>query len=125
MTQGQKKVLYWAPRVSCIAFALFLSLFAMDVFGEGLGFWRTLFALFMHLIPVFVVLLILALAWRWEWIGAAAFAGIALLYVFNMPKHLSPEGRLYAGLFIAGPAFVIAALFLVNWLKRTELHRRT
>jgi APA family basic amino acid/polyamine antiporter len=63
MTEVSKKLLYWTPRGLCLAFALFLSLFAMDVFGEGLGFWRTLFALFMHLIPVFVVLLILALAW--------------------------------------------------------------
>jgi hypothetical protein len=122
MTEVSKKVLYWAPRVSCIAFALFLSLFAMDVFGEGLGFWRTLFALFMHLIPTFVVLLILALAWRWEWIGAAGFSGAALVFLFNMPRHLSPQGRQSAALTIAGPVFVIAALFLANWLKRKELH---
>ena len=122
MTEVSKKVLYWTPRGLCIALALFLSLFAMDVFGEGLGFWRTLFALFMHLIPVFVVLLVLALAWRWEWIGAAALAGAALVFLFNMPRHLSPQGRQGAALIIAGPAFIIAALFLVNWLKRTELH---
>src|ERR1039457_473919 len=41
-----------------------------------------------------------------------------------MPGHLSPQGRQGAALIIAGPAFVIAALFLVNWLKRTELHAR-
>ena len=122
MTQVSKKVLYWTPRGLCIAFALFLSLFAMDVFGEGLGFWRTSLALFMHLIPVFVILLVLALAWRWEWIGAAALAGAALVFLFNMPSHLSPQARLGAALFIAGPPFVIAALFLVNWLTRTDLH---
>ncbi len=122
MTAKQHRVLYWAPRVVCLAFAAFLSLFAMDVFGEGLGFWRTLLALSMHLIPVFVVLLILALAWRREWIGAAAFACVAVLFLFNMPKHLSPQGRQSAALFIAGPVFVIAALFLANWLKRKELH---
>ena len=76
----------------------------------------------MHLIPVFVLLLILALAWRWEWIGAAALAGAALVFLFNMPRHLSPQGRQGAALIIAGPAFIIAALFLVNWLKRKELH---
>ena len=124
MTAAQKKVLYWAPRGPGLAFALFLCLFALDVFGEGLGFWRTLVALIMHLIPAFVVLLALALAWRWEWIGAAALAGAALVFLFNMPKHLSPQGRQSAALLIAGPAFVIAALFLVNWLKRTELHAR-
>ncbi len=124
MTEVSKKVLYWAPRCLGLAFALYLSMFAMDVFGEGLGFWRTLFALFMHLIPVFVLLLVLALAWRWEWIGAAALAGAALVFLFNMPRHLSPHLRRSAALLIAGPAFVIAALFLVNWLKRAELHAR-
>ena len=65
MTEVSKKVLYWAPRVSCIAFALFLSLFAMDVFGEGLGFWRTLFALFLHLIPTLTRLHLLDSLSRW------------------------------------------------------------
>jgi len=83
MTEVSKKVLYWTPRCLGLAFALYLSMFAMDVFGEGLGFWRTSLALFMHLIPVFVLLLVLALAWRWEWIGAAAFAGAALVFLFN------------------------------------------
>jgi hypothetical protein len=78
----------------------------------------------MHLIPVFVLLLVLALAWRWEWIGAAALAGAALVFLFNMPGHLSPQQRPSVALIIAGPPFVIAALFLVNWLKRTELHAR-
>jgi hypothetical protein len=41
-----------------------------------------------------------------------------------MPRHLSPQGRQSAALVIAGPVFVIAALFLANWLKRKELHAR-
>ena len=102
MTKVSKKILYWTPRGLCIAFILFLSMFAMDVFGEGLGFWQTAIALCMHLIPSFVLVLILALAWRWEWIGAVAFSGAALVFLFNMPKHLSPEGRLSNGLLIGG-----------------------
>ena len=119
MTEGQKKVLYWAPRVSCLAFAVFLSLFAMDVFGEGLGFWRTLLALFMHLIPVFVVLLILALAWRWEWIGAVFLTVLGCLQMrLMLLRHVPWE----SWALIAGPLWVLAALFLANWLKRKELH---
>jgi len=121
MTEVSKKVLYWTPRGLCIALALFLSLFAMDVFGEGLGFWRTLFALFMHLIPVFVVLLVLALAWRWEWVGAVFLTVLGCLQIrLMLSRHMHWE----SWAFIAGPLFVIAALFLVNWLKRTELHAR-
>src|SRR5512136_208534 len=37
--------LYWAPRVLCIVMAMFISLFALDVFGSGQGFWWTTLAL--------------------------------------------------------------------------------
>jgi len=44
-----KKFLLWAPRLLAIAFALFLALFALDVFGEGYTGQRLLLALVMHL----------------------------------------------------------------------------
>ena len=53
-------------RVLCIAFACFDSLFALGVFGEARALWKTLAALFMHLIPAFVLAGMLNLAWRWE-----------------------------------------------------------
>ena len=65
-----KQVLFWTPRVLCILFALFLCMFSLDVFEEGLGFWGTSLALMVHLIPVYIVIIALVIAWRWEWIGA-------------------------------------------------------
>ena len=118
MTAAQKKVLYWAPRGPGLAFALFLCLFALDVFGEGLGFWRTLLALLMHLVPVFVYLLFLALAWRWEWIGAVF---LTILGCLQMRLMLSRHMPWESWALIAGPLWVLAALFLANWLKRKEL----
>jgi len=118
MTAVQKKVLYWAPRGPGLAFALFLCLFALDVFGEGLGFWRTLLALLMHLVPVFVYLLFLALAWRWEWIGAVF---LTILGCLQMRLMLSRHMPWESWALIAGPLWVLAALFLANWLKRKEL----
>ena len=32
------QLLYWAPRALCIVIAVFISMFALDVFGEGEGF---------------------------------------------------------------------------------------
>ena len=81
MTQLSKRVLFWTPRALSIVFIAFLSLFALDVFDEHLGLWRTLLALTMHLIPSFVLIAALVLAWRWEWIGAALYAAAGLLYV--------------------------------------------
>jgi hypothetical protein len=93
----------------------------MDVFDEHLGFWQTALALAMHLIPVFVLIAALVLAWLWEWIGAALYAAAGLLYVWwvvSMSRPVPAAMRLIWILTIAGPAFVIALLFLANWLKR-------
>ncbi len=125
MSHFTKQALFWTPRALSIAFIAFLSLFALDVFEGNLGFWRTALALIMHLIPVFVLIVALILAWRWEWIGAALYGAAGLLYVWwvvSMRGPLPPSVKLIWILTIAGPAFVIAGLFLANWLKRGELH---
>jgi hypothetical protein len=126
MSTLSKKVLFWMPRALSIAFIAFLSLFALDVFNEQVGFWRIVLALILHQIPVFVLIAALVLAWRWEWIGAALYAAAGLLYVVwvvSMSRPVPPAIRLIWILTIAGPALVIAGLFLANWLKRAELHK--
>ncbi len=123
MTDFSRRALFWAPRALSIAFIAFLSLFALDVFGEGYGLWRTLLALVMHLIPTFVLIVALVFAWRWEWIGAVLYAAAAALYIASVwPRPLPPGIKAVWIATIAGPALVIAGLFLVNWLKRSELH---
>ena len=62
MSHLSKRCLFWAPRALSIVFVAFLSLFAMDVFSEHLGLWRTALALTMHLIPSFVLIAALILA---------------------------------------------------------------
>lgn len=123
MTTFSKQSLFWAPRVLSIAFIAFLSLFALDVFAEGHGLWMTVLALTMHLIPSLVLLVGLILAWRWEWIGAALYAAAGMVYVkWAVARPIPPAMKLTWILTIAGPAFVVAALFLANWVKRGELH---
>ena len=124
MTQLSKRALFWTPRALSIVFIAFLSLFALDVFGEHLGRWRTVLALTMHLVPSLVLIAALVLAWRWEWIGAALYAAAGSLYVWwvvSMSRPVPSAMRLMWILTIAGPAFVIAGLFLANWLKRGDL----
>lgn len=70
------RAVLWMPSVLCLAFAAFMSLFALDVLGEGYGFWETIAALVMHLIPTAIVLVALAMAWRWPWIGAILFMAL-------------------------------------------------
>jgi hypothetical protein len=116
MEKPVKRIVYWAPRILGLLFAAFISLFAMDVFGEGYGFWETIAALFMHLIPTGILLVILALAWRWEWIGAVLFAALGVAYIVMARGKF--EWATY--LVISGPLFLMSALFLANWLSRKE-----
>src|ERR1035441_3495384 len=51
MKTSTKRFLFWTPRIICILFACFVSIFALDVFQENHGFWNTLLALLIHLIP--------------------------------------------------------------------------
>ena len=106
MNSNTKRWLYWLPRVLSILFALFISLLALDVFGEGYNFWETLVALFMHLIPTFILVAVLAIAWRWERVGAALFLALAIIYL------VLTDGRM---LTIPIPLIVVSLLFLVSW----------
>jgi hypothetical protein len=117
MKRPVKRLLFWAPRILCILFAVFVSLFALDVFGEGYGFWGTMLALLMHLIPTFVILIVLAISWRWEWVGGIMFIALGVLYL------VTSWGRFHwsAYLLISGPLFLVGVLFLINWLYRAEL----
>ncbi len=123
MTKLSRWSLFWAPRALSIAFIMFLSLFALDVFNDGQGFWKTLLALTIHLIPCFVLIAALIVAWHWEWVGTVLYAGAGLLYVLMVLKRPLPTTiKLNWIISIAGPAFVVATLFLIDWLKRGELH---
>jgi hypothetical protein len=117
MISSAQNLLLWTPRVLTIAFAVFLSLFSLDVFGDGYRGWQLLLALLIHLIPAAIICMVLALAWRWEWVGAFLFAGLGMYYWFAMGRHLSWV------LTISGPLFLVAALFFVNWLLRARLHQ--
>jgi hypothetical protein len=117
MAQPLKRLLFWTPRIMAILFALFLSIFALDVFGEGYSLWQTILALFMHLIPVYILLIALALAWRWEWVGAVVFIGFSVWYLMTTGGQF--PWSVY--LIVAGPPLLIGVLFLLNWLYKTKL----
>src|SRR5437763_16456396 len=98
-----KSWLFWTPRVLCLLFAVFISLFALDVFNENIGFWRTFAALSIHLIPTAIVLVVLAIAWRWELIGGARLMLAGRGYTVTVVTGHHPLGWILA---IAGPAFL-------------------
>ena len=117
MNTSTKRVLFWSPRVLCILFAMFLSLFALDVFNEGYSFWETIVALLIHLVPTYIVIIALVIAWRWEWVGAILFVVLALFYLVSAQGEFSWS----TCLMISGPAFLVGVLFYFNWGYRAQL----
>jgi hypothetical protein len=112
-----RKVVYWAPRLLCIAFIVFLSLFALDVFHQVNRFEQTTAALLIHLIPSCIFTAVLLFAWKWEWVGAVLFSGFAVYYAASNFRHLSWV------LTISAPLFVVGLLFLASWLAHPQAER--
>lgn len=115
MRQFLKQSLFWSPRVLSILFVAFISVFALDVFSEGHGFWQTVLALLIHLIPIGVVIVAIVISWHREWIGAALFIAGGLYYLFTNLRHVSWI------LTISGPLLLIGVLFSLSWLYRKDL----
>ena len=112
MNKNTKRLLFWLPRVLSILFALFISIFALDVFSEGYNVGETIIALFMHLIPTFVVVITLLIAWHWERVGAALFFALALIFLVMSGGE---------GWIIGGPLLLLGVLFWFDWLADARL----
>jgi hypothetical protein len=95
-----KNFLYWLPRVLSVLFIIFISVFALDAFGEPKWF----LALIMHLVPSFVLIILTAIAWKNERLGGSLFIAAGLLtLVFSV----------FESLVISVPTMIIGILFLI------------
>lgn len=112
---NKAKLLYWLPRVLGILYIFFVSMFALDVFEENLGFWGTTVALFMHLIPSFILTAMLVIAWKFKKTGALVFlaGGVILLILYLSMRNGNNIGIVFAwALQLFTPLFIIGLLFL-------------
>ncbi|MBI5836402.1 MAG: hypothetical protein HZB25_04070 [Candidatus Eisenbacteria bacterium] len=107
--------LFWAPRGLCIALAMFLGLFGIDVFQGSAPLATKLLGFVIHLLPTWIILAMLAVAWRWEWVGGAILLALSAAYAVWAHDH--PNWILL----IAGPAVLVGVLFLVGWFLREEI----
>jgi hypothetical protein len=105
-----RNILFWAPRILAILYILFISLFALDVFGEDYGFLVTIFALFMHLIPSFFLLAGLFIAWKRPLAGGMLFLLLSLLFTIFFHTYR----RLDAFLLLSFPLLLLSSLFLLD-----------
>ena len=115
MSPKQKKFIVWAPRIIAIAFACFLALFSLDVFGVGYTFWQTVVAFLMHNIPVFVLAAVIAISWKYELVGAVVFALAGIAYMITAAINAPFPQSISWSITIAGPARFISALYFAGW----------
>lgn len=121
MRETSNRLIYWTPRILCILFAAFLSIFALDAFDTPGGLPQVILAFATHMIPTALVLIGLAIVWRHEWIGTIIFPLLAVVHFAMM------GGRLHwsAYVVIEGPLLFMGVLFLLSWRNRTALKAST
>lgn len=105
---NNKTNIVWVPRVLVILFAGFLSLFALDVFSEGYGLGELVVAFFMHMVPVWVLLLALGVAWKKPVWGGVVYVGLGLVSIMAFNTYRHPLSLLL----ISGSPVVIGGLFV-------------
>lgn len=120
-------VIHWLPRIICILSILFISMFAADAFTPGLTLLHQLGALFMHLIPSFILLAFLIVAWKWEFIGGMIFMLIGLgtspfVFILNYRRTHSIWISLEIIALITIPFVLVGILFIVSNYKTKKNH---
>lgn len=121
MRKNVSKFTYWTPRILSILFILFLMLFSLDIFDLKLGFWGTVLGLFMHNIPALLLAVVVWISWKYEIVGGIAFILAGILYIILL--FMNPRFEWYMlswFVTIAGPAFLVGILFLMNWRKKKK-----
>lgn len=91
-------------RILSIAFIIFTSLFALDVFGEE----RWFLALMMHLIPTYIAIILTVVAWKKEFFGGILWLILGIFFII-----MSPQAWI-----IYVPVIVIGGLNL--WMVKIE-----
>jgi len=120
MTDRKRKIVYWAPRILSILFILFISMFALDIFGNGYTVWQTIVGLFMHLIPTWIMIIALVISWKHEIVGGIIFPLLGLFYI-GLTTYSSMTGgipwylALSWSMTIAVPAIFVGGLWMLNW----------
>lgn len=104
-------IIHWTPRIASIVIIFFITLFSLDVFGEGGTLLEQLGAFVMHSIPSLVLIGLLIFAWRRPVVGFIAFLIAGLVFL----RFVIPGLDLANFVLFSGPLLLIAALYYVDW----------
>ena len=114
MRELSRALLLWSPRIVGILVCLFLSLFALDSFGNGKTLIEALPDFAMHVAPVLALLAVVGISWRREWVGGLVFTALATGYAYVARDHISWV------VWISTPLLVAGALYFLSWLRRRD-----
>lgn len=107
------QVIQWSARILAILFILFLMMFSLDVFEEGLAWTQIVLGLLIHNLPAFILIGIVLISWKHPLVGAVAFpfagAAYALMILINGSGFASS-----AILLLSLPTFIIGILYGVG-----------
>jgi hypothetical protein len=121
MSATTRAVWHWMPRAIGVLYAAFISIFALDAWGTGAGFWEELAGFLIHLIPTFLVIIALVIAWKWPRVGGFLFMGLAVAFTLFFGWR-----EIEILLLLALPLAIIGVLFLADeWANRVQLRPRT
>lgn len=96
-----------------ILFIIFVSLFALDVFGEGLTWWQAIAALLIHLIPSYVLVGVTVLAWKKPLIGGLLFVAVGLILSWG-------TDNLYQSVILIVPPIFTGLMFELDYFIRDD-----
>jgi len=120
----KNKFIFWMPRIFGILIILFLALFSLDIFDSCNGFLECSLGLFMHNIPVLVLLILFIISWKKEIIGAWTFFIAGLLYITLIASTIIKSGFEWFYLSwiitISLPLFLTAFLFFLSWKRKRK-----
>ncbi|PKN84507.1 MAG: hypothetical protein CVU46_13940 [Chloroflexi bacterium HGW-Chloroflexi-8] len=107
------RLIYFIPRISGIIIAVFISLFALDVFNLDGTIWQKIGGFIIHAAPALIFALVMFFAWKRPLIGAIVF-GLGAIYFLRFILF----GRFFEFpnfLIFFCPLAAISILFYLNW----------
>jgi len=121
----KEKILFWLPRILCIAAILFISYFSLDAFEPGPPLGQQILDFLIHNTPSYILILVLILAWKKELIGGIIFTVFGLItsplvYALNIHRNHSVKQSLTIVLLITFPFIITGILFIVSHLVRRK-----
>ncbi|MBI3332342.1 hypothetical protein HYZ99_05315 [Candidatus Peregrinibacteria bacterium] len=112
-------MLTWTPRILAILYIGFISIFAFDVFDQGYFLWETILALFMHLIPSYILIGATVLAWKRPKLGGIGFLLLSIVFTLFFKTYQAVVNFTL----VSVPLLIIGALFLADASLRSRFTR--